>query len=81
MRLARFRQNEVLRASAQCLPGPFGFRCECAEANCRELVAVAAADVPAVRANWRRLVLANGHEADRERIVLSYDRYVIVELG
>ena len=81
LRLARFRQNEVLRESAQGLPGPFGFRCECAEADCRELVLVAAADVHAVRANPRRLVLATGHEADQERIVHAYDGYVIVELG
>jgi hypothetical protein len=29
----------------------------------------------------RRLVMAIGHESDRERIVLAYDRYVIAELG
>jgi hypothetical protein len=44
-------------------------------------VLVAAADVDAVRANSRRLVLATGHEADREQIVLAYDGYVIAELG
>jgi hypothetical protein len=44
-------------------------------------VLVAAADVHAVRANPRRLVLATGHEADQERIVHAYDGYVIVELG
>lgn len=82
MRLARFRQNEVLRESAQGLPGPFGFRCECEETDCRELVLVDAPDVYEVRANSRRLVLATGHETDPpERIVLTYDRYVIVELG
>ena len=41
---------------------------------------VDAADVYAVRANPRRLVMAIGHETDRERIVLKYDRYVIVEV-
>lgn len=79
-RIARFRQNEVLRLSADGLPGPFGFRCECAAARCRELVLVDADDVYAVRANPRRLVLAAGHETDLEQIVLRYDGYIIVEL-
>jgi hypothetical protein len=70
----------VLRAFAEGLPGPFGFRCECADPDCRELVPVDADDVYAVRANPRRLVMALGHETDRERIVLTYDRYTIVEL-
>ena len=80
MRLARFRQNEALRAFAEGLPGPFGFRCECAKTRCRELVLVAAADVFAVRANPRRLVMAIGHETAQEQIVLAYDSYNIVEL-
>jgi hypothetical protein len=42
---------------------------------------VEAGDVHAVRPNPRRLVMAIGHEAARERIVLAYDGYVIVELG
>jgi hypothetical protein len=79
-RLARFRENEVLRGFADGLPGPFGFRCECADPRCANLVLVDAADVYAVRANPRRLVVARGHNTDRERIVLSYDGYVVVEL-
>jgi hypothetical protein len=80
-RAERFRQNEVLRAFAEVLPGPFRFRCECADTSCQELVLVAAADVYAVRANPRRLVMATGHRTDREGIVLSYDGYVVVELA
>ena len=80
-RLARFRQNEVLRGLTEGFPGPFGFRCECADPRCREVVLVEAGDVDAVRPNPRRLVMANGHESDRERIVLAYDGYVIAELG
>jgi hypothetical protein len=80
-RLARFRQNEVLRGLTEGLPGPFGFRCECADPRCHELVLVDADDLHAVRPNPRRLLMANGHESDRERIVLAYDRYVIAELG
>jgi hypothetical protein len=80
-RLERFRQNEVLRAFAEGLPGPFGFQCECADPRCSELVVVEAADVYAVRANPRRLVVTAGHETDQDRVVLEYDRYVIVELG
>jgi hypothetical protein len=79
-RVARFRQNEALRAFAEDLPGPFGFRCECANRRCREFVLVEAHDVYAIRANPRRLVMANGHDTDREQIVLQYDGYVIVEL-
>jgi hypothetical protein len=81
LRVDRFRQNEILRGFSDGLPGPFGFRCECADANCSELVLVQAGDVDAVRANSRRLVLASGHETDQERIMLAYDGYVIVELG
>jgi hypothetical protein len=79
-RVVRFRQNEVLRGFADDVPGPFGFRCECAASRCRELVLVDATDVYAVRANPRRLVMALGHETDGERIVLTYDRYIIAEL-
>jgi hypothetical protein len=79
-RLARFRKNEVLRDFAQGLPGPFAFRCECADRRCRELVLVEAVDVYAVRGNPRRLVMAIGHKTDQERIVIKYDGYIIVEL-
>jgi hypothetical protein len=79
-RVVRFRQNEVLRGYAEDVPGPFGFRCECAASRCRELVLVDAADVYAVRANPRRLVMAPGHETDGERTVLMHDRYIVVEL-
>jgi hypothetical protein len=77
---ARFRENEVVRAFAEGLPGPFAFRCECADPRCREFVLVDADDVYAVRANPFRLVLAIGHDTDRDRVVLKYDGYVIVEL-
>lgn len=80
-RLARFHQNEVLRGLTEGLRGPFGFRCECADPDCREVLLVEADDVHAVRPNPRRLVMANGHESDHERIVLAYDGYVIAELG
>jgi hypothetical protein len=80
LRVARFRQNEVLRSFAEGLPGPFAFRCECGETRCRELMLVEAAHVYDVRANPRRLVLAVGHETAPERVVLEYDRYNIVEL-
>jgi hypothetical protein len=80
-RLARFRQNEALRGSAGGLPGPFGFRCECGDRFCQEFVLVEADNVHAVRPNPRRLVMANGHESEHERIVLEYDGYVVVELG
>jgi hypothetical protein len=79
-RVARFRKNEALRASADALPGPFAFQCECSNGRCRELVLVEAAHVHAVRSNPRRLVMANGHEGDGERAVVQYDGYVIVEL-
>ena len=80
MRVARFRQNEVLRSFAEDLRGPFAFRCECGRARCRELVLVEADDVDDVRANPRRLVLATGHETAPEQVVLEYERYIVVEL-
>ena len=81
LRLARFRQNEVLRAITEEHPGPFAFRCECEDTGCGELVLVEAAGVHDVRANPRRLVLAVGHETPHERTVLAYDGYLIVEVG
>ena len=80
-RLARFRQNEVLRGIAETLPGPFAFRCECADPRCRQRVLVDAGDVQAVRPNSRRLVMAIGHAAAQERVVLEHDGYVMVELA
>jgi hypothetical protein len=80
-RVERFRQNEALRGIAETLQGPFGFRCECKDPDCRELVVVEAGDVRAVRANPRRLVMAIGHETGQERVVLDQDGFVIVELG
>jgi hypothetical protein len=79
-RADRFRQNEVLRAFAEGLPGPFGFRCECADPRCSDLVLVEAADVYAVRANPRRLVVAPEHQTGEERVVRELERYYIVEL-
>jgi hypothetical protein len=71
----------VLRRLAENLPGPFGFRCECADTWCGKLVLVDTDDVYAIRANPRRLVMALGHQNDLERIVLKQDGYNIVELG
>jgi hypothetical protein len=80
-RLARFRQNEILRAFAGELAGPFAFQCECSDSRCGERLLVEAADIGAVRANARRLVMAIGHSADEEHVVLEYDSYVVVELA
>jgi hypothetical protein len=80
-RLARFRQNEVLREFAETLPGPFAFRCECEDPRCRERVLVDADEVQTVRPNPRRLVMAIGHPTAQDRVVLAHDGYVIVELA
>jgi hypothetical protein len=79
-RVARFRQNEVLRASAGTVTGPFGFRCECA-GDCQRLVVVDAFDLPAVRATPRRLVIAPDHPTEEAQIVLRRDGYLVVELN
>lgn len=76
----RVRQNEVLRAFAEGAPGPFGFRCECRQRDCPEIVMVAEGDVYAIRANSRRLVMSVGHESDAEHVVLRKSGYVILEL-
>jgi hypothetical protein len=80
-RLARFRQNEILRAFAEELAGPFAFQCECSDSRCAERFLVDGTDVDAVRANPRRLVVAVGHASDQEHVVLEYDGYVVVELA
>ena len=77
-RETRFRENEVLRAAADGLSGPFGFQCECAR-DCGELVAVDALDVSEVRANPKRLVIAPEHMTE-EALVVRREGYVIVEL-
>jgi hypothetical protein len=78
-REARFRENEVLRASADTVPGPFGFRCECA-GDCRVLVVVDPFDLSAVRATPRRLVIAPDHVTEEAQVVLRRDGYLVVEL-
>lgn len=79
-RLERFRKNEALRTSAEELPGPFAFQCECSDSRCGERLLVEAAEVDAVRANARRLVMAIGHATDQEHVVLEYEGYIVVEL-
>jgi hypothetical protein len=78
-RAARFRANEVLRASAGSVTGPLGFQCECA-GDCRQLVVVDPFDLSPVRATPRRLVVAPDHLTEEAQIVLRRDGYLIVEL-
>ena len=75
----RFRHNEVLRASAAKLTGPFAFTCECSRPHCDELVVIEAADMDRIRANPRRLILATGHQTDQHTIVLRAERGAVVE--
>jgi hypothetical protein len=75
----RFRHNEMLRASAASLTGPFAFSCECSRRHCDGLVVIEAADMDRIRANSRRLILATGHQTDQHTIVLTAERGAVVE--
>ena len=59
---------------------PVGFRCECAQLGCNQLIELTVREYEEVRANPRRFVVVPGHESpDVETVVESRRRYVIVE--
>jgi len=80
---ARFREVNEGIARGQW-PGeedaPVGFRCECAQLSCTQLVELTVAEYESVRAHSRRFVVAIGHEvAGAETVVGTQAGYVVVE--
>ncbi len=59
---------------------PVGFRCECAQLGCNQLIELTVREYEEIRANPRRFVVVPGHEyPDVETVVESRRGYVIVE--
>jgi hypothetical protein len=59
---------------------PVGFRCECAQLGCNQLVELTVREYEEIRADPRRFVVVPGHEfPDLETVVESRNGYIIVE--
>jgi len=59
---------------------PVGFRCECAQLGCSDVIELSARAYERVRQNGRRFVIAAGHQAlDGETVVEAQSGYVVVE--
>jgi hypothetical protein len=57
-----------------------GFRCECGQLGCNQLIALTRAEYAAVRAHPHRFAIAPGHEVvEIETAVERHDRYAVVE--
>jgi hypothetical protein len=57
-----------------------GFRCECAQLGCNQLVELSVREYEAIRAHPRRFVVIPGHEVPEiETVVEARPGYVIVE--
>ena len=59
---------------------PVGFRCECAQLGCNQLIELSVREYEEIRANPRRFVVIPGHECPEVETVVETGRgYVIVE--
>jgi hypothetical protein len=59
---------------------PVGFRCECAQLGCNQLIELSVREYEDIRAHPRRFVIVPGHDApDVETVIEAGPRYVIVE--
>ena len=57
-----------------------GFRCECAQLGCNDLIELSVNEYEAVRAHPRRFIVLPGHErVDVELVVETHPGYLIVE--
>jgi hypothetical protein len=59
---------------------PVGFRCECAQLGCNELLELSVHDYERVRAHPRRFIVLPGHERlDAEVVTERHAGYLVVE--
>ena len=81
MNEAAFRRvNEAIQAGRSGDPDALDLICECGRLGCTEHISVPEATYTAVRADPRRFLIVPGHEVpEAERIVETFDGYVIVE--
>jgi len=57
-----------------------GFRCECGQLGCNQLIPLRRAEYEAVRANPRRFAIVPGHEVvEIEEAIERHTRYAVVE--
>jgi hypothetical protein len=59
----RVRENDLVRSLTGILTGPFGYRCECGDERCHELLVVGGDDLLRIRSNRDWLLVAAGHES------------------
>ena len=72
------RVNEAMRSRGVDEVG--GFRCECGQLGCNQLIGLTRAEYNAVRAHPRRFAIVPAHEiVEIETIVERHDRYAVVE--
>jgi hypothetical protein len=81
---ASFREiNDRLEKDLQQIPHTperLEFVCECANRGCETLIELTFDEYRAVRADSRRFAIAPGHAIpDAEQVVLSADRYEVVQ--
>src|SRR3954452_16861943 len=75
----RFRRvNEAIDAGRAADGGPQGFVCECGHLGCTTVIAVPAPEYRAVRSDFRRFVVAPGHELDADEVVEDRGGYLVV---
>jgi hypothetical protein len=59
---------------------PVGFRCECAQLGCNQLIELTVREYEQIRSNPRQFVVVPGHESpDVETVVEARPGYLIVE--
>jgi hypothetical protein len=59
---------------------PVGFRCECAQLGCNEIVELSVHEYESVRTNPRHFIVLPGHERPDEEVVIeTRPGYLVVE--
>jgi hypothetical protein len=76
------RKLETLNESMASVSETFTIACECADAQCVEMIDIRPDDYEGVRADPRRFAVLPGHVyPDVEEVVAEHGAYVVVEKG
>ena len=70
--------NEAIEAGRRTREGLLGFVCECGHLGCNEIIELSVSEYEAVRGDARQFAVRPGHETEAERVVATYERYVVV---
>jgi hypothetical protein len=74
------RVRDVSHAFATLDPSPIDFVCECGNPDCAEPISMMLAEYETVRAEPTHFFVVPAHVVPAvERVIASYDRYVVVE--